>query len=417
MNKKGLSPVIGMVFVLLVMLVVMIPIAYLITATPAKYNQASASVQPIFNNAEEQMKEVNSPSSPVGFYYDNSSGKAYIVYFGTPPVSINISYFLVYTNNQIKNISINNVKSYSTTYNGYPAIVYSIGSGYKLVAMVTTLGNIIYANPYSDQGSGFPPSNSNYVVFSSPSPIYALVWGLKNNETMYAGYWVPSLRFSHGVPYGSIVRPVNPYPPAYFPIPGDFNAPRWGFSTLLPANWAGSHYKDAIAVIPVINNGNMKIKVNFVFLSSPPSNTNPNDIVGEIYLDTGIVSIPPRPLPLIGYVFNDSAVIGITVAGSYSPITWIYFFTLGNQTYLAAVHVEFMSVLGYWQTSVKIIPIPFSKTGSIEFQLVPGPGGRTIAIVSPLYDILLTGINVPAGSNIAIIFGKGLGLTSIEVTS
>ncbi|BFH73271.1 hypothetical protein SJAV_12150 [Sulfurisphaera javensis] len=49
-----MSSVIGMIFVLIIMLSVIIPVMYLVTSTPSKYEESLASVQPKVDEAEEQ---------------------------------------------------------------------------------------------------------------------------------------------------------------------------------------------------------------------------------------------------------------------------------------------------------------------------------------------------------------------------
>ncbi|BFH73272.1 hypothetical protein SJAV_12160 [Sulfurisphaera javensis] len=66
------------------------------------------------------------------------------MYYSEPAVPLNISYFLGYSGNDLKVIKIGDPTN--TTYNGYPAVEYDIGD-YTELAMVTSLGNIIYANP------------------------------------------------------------------------------------------------------------------------------------------------------------------------------------------------------------------------------------------------------------------------------
>ncbi|ARM75046.1 hypothetical protein [Acidianus manzaensis] len=164
-----MSPVIGMIFVLIIMLSVIIPVMYLVTSTPSNYEESYASVQPEMTKANEQLQEVNSPSSPIGFYY--GSGVAYIVYYSEPMVPLNISYFLGYSGNDLKVIKADPT---NTTYNGYPAIEYDIGD-YTELAMVTSLGNIIYADPIVHY-------NSN-VTDSTVSPIEMIAIQNYNSST------------------------------------------------------------------------------------------------------------------------------------------------------------------------------------------------------------------------------------------
>ncbi len=136
---KGLSAPIGMIFVLIIMIAILIPLMYYVNSMPAYEKQAQENAQPYEDQAQEQLLEVNGKDSPIGFYYDNQTGQAYFVYYGNPPIPINILYFLAGENK----IRADPVK---TTFQGYPALEYNVGD-WENIAMVTSLGNIIYADP------------------------------------------------------------------------------------------------------------------------------------------------------------------------------------------------------------------------------------------------------------------------------
>ncbi|AWR96566.1 hypothetical protein DFR86_02715 [Acidianus sulfidivorans JP7] len=158
-----MSPVIAMIFVLIIMVAIIVPEMYLITSTPAKYEQAYVSAEPKINLANEQLQEVNTPLSPIGFYYNNQTGQAYIVYYGEPEVPLNISYFIGY-NEKDNNITIIKVNDPSlSNFQNYPEQVYNVGY-YSELALVTTLGNIIYADPYYTISNMVNSSNAQNII-------------------------------------------------------------------------------------------------------------------------------------------------------------------------------------------------------------------------------------------------------------
>lgn len=193
-GKKGLSAVIGMVFLLIVMISVLMPLAFTVTSTTSKAEENLNAVRPLLLNAEEQLREVNNENSPVAFYYDNATGKALIVYYSTPQVPINVSYFLGYKGDKIQVI---NPRPTQTTYQKYPALEYQVGNFDKL-AMVTTLGNIIYADPMpkpqkSSSGSSSAqtsywlyPLKTTYTAYADPKKVVVCT-----NPTAITSAWTP----------------------------------------------------------------------------------------------------------------------------------------------------------------------------------------------------------------------------------
>lgn len=142
-KRKGLSAPIGMIFVLMIMMAIIIPMMYYVNSMPSNEAQAQENAQPYFTQAQEQLQEVNTQSSPVGFYYDNTTGEAYIVCYSTPPIPINVSYFI----GELTGIGhIVHAEPVKTTFNNYPALEYQVGR-FNELAMITTLGNIIYSDP------------------------------------------------------------------------------------------------------------------------------------------------------------------------------------------------------------------------------------------------------------------------------
>ncbi|BDC19517.1 hypothetical protein [Acidianus sp. HS-5] len=154
---KGLSAVIGMVFLLIVMVSVLVPLAMLTNSTASKEEENINAVQPMQNEAEEQITEVNEKNSPVGFYYCNTTGTVLLVFYSSPLVSINVSYFLGYDGGDVKIID---PQPEETTWDSHQALEYQVGEFEKL-AMVTTLGNIIYAYPMRNCDLGNNLDNAN----------------------------------------------------------------------------------------------------------------------------------------------------------------------------------------------------------------------------------------------------------------
>lgn len=164
---KGLSTVIGMVFLLIVMIAVLLPLALTVTSTTSKEEENINAIQPLQIEVEEQMREVNTENSPIGFYYCNVTGEALLVYYSSPPIPLNISYFLGYKGDYIQIIDPQPTR---TTWNKYPALEYQIGNFDKL-AMVTTLGNIIYADPMPhSQESSSSSYDASYWVYVLKTP-------------------------------------------------------------------------------------------------------------------------------------------------------------------------------------------------------------------------------------------------------
>ncbi|MUM64265.1 hypothetical protein D1867_03150 [Acidianus infernus] len=189
---KGLSAVIGMVFLLIVMIAVLLPLALTVTSTTSKEEENINAIQPLQIEVEEQMSEVNTENSPIGFYYCNVTGEALLVYYSSPPIPLNISYFLGYKGGYIQIIDPQPTR---TTWNKYPALEYQIGNFNKL-AMVTTLGNIIYADPMphsqESSSSSYDPSYWVYVLktpytsYTNPSTVQ-----ICNNPSAITNDWKP----------------------------------------------------------------------------------------------------------------------------------------------------------------------------------------------------------------------------------
>jgi hypothetical protein len=160
---KGLSAVIGMVFLLITMISVLIPLAMMITSTPSKDLEYQNAVKPMQNEVNEQLQEVN--GGPVGFYYCNKTGEALLVFYSTPAVPVNVSYFLGYKGCKA---CIIRAKGIGEVWNNYPAVEFQVGEFNKL-AMVTTLGNIIYADPLpalKTDGYSSDSSNQDGLIYS-----------------------------------------------------------------------------------------------------------------------------------------------------------------------------------------------------------------------------------------------------------
>ncbi|MQL55007.1 hypothetical protein [Acidianus ambivalens] len=190
---KGLSAVIGMVFLLIVMIAVLIPLALTVTSTTSKEEENINAIQPLQVEVEEQISEVNTENSPIGFYYCNVTGKAILVYYSSPPIPLNVSYFLGYKGGYIQIIDPQPTK---TTWNKYPALEYQVGNFNKL-AMVTTLGNIIYADPMphlqqsSNSSSAYDPYwvyrlNTPYTSYTNPSNVQ-----ICSNPSAITNDWKP----------------------------------------------------------------------------------------------------------------------------------------------------------------------------------------------------------------------------------
>ncbi|EWG07481.1 MAG: hypothetical protein ASUL_03194 [Candidatus Aramenus sulfurataquae] len=175
-KDKGLSAVIGMLFVLLIMLAVLIPLVTYMESSPTMQEQAIQQAQPYLQKAQEQLGEVNQQNSPVQIYYYD--GDVYLVYASTPPVPVNASYFLLYNGGTVKIVMT--PQPTKTTFNGYVAYAYQVGNGYSLVGLVTTVGNIIYADPYTPPGSA---STSSTSVDGGALPPLPLAVSLNSNTT------------------------------------------------------------------------------------------------------------------------------------------------------------------------------------------------------------------------------------------
>ncbi|MCI2415378.1 MAG: hypothetical protein MPF33_09095 [Candidatus Aramenus sp.] len=175
-EDKGISEVIGMLFVLLIMLAVLIPLITYTESSPTVQEQAIQQAQPYLQQAQEQLREVNQQNSPVHVYY--YSGNVYLVYSSTPPVPVNVSYFLLYDGGTVKEVMA--PQPTKTTFNSYVAYAYQVGNGYSLVALVTTVGNIIYADPYTLPDNA---STSSTSVNGGALPPLPLVISLNSNTT------------------------------------------------------------------------------------------------------------------------------------------------------------------------------------------------------------------------------------------
>jgi len=176
-KNKGLSAVIGMLFVLLIMLAVLIPLITYMESSPTVQEQAIQQAQPYLQKAQEQLGEVNQQNSPVQIYYYD--GDVYLVYSSTPPVPVNVSYFLLYNGGTVNTVMA--PQPTKTTFNGYVAYAYQVGNGYSLVGLVTTVGNIIYADPYTPPQS---TSTSSTSVDGGALPPLPLAVNLNSNTTV-----------------------------------------------------------------------------------------------------------------------------------------------------------------------------------------------------------------------------------------
>ncbi|BCU68897.1 hypothetical protein [Stygiolobus caldivivus] len=170
-RNRGLSEIIGFFVLLLILIAVLVPLGLYLLSSPAQQEQAKQSANGYKLTAEQQLSEFAiayaqgdaTPQLPAVLpVYTN--GNLYLVFPGgqNPEVPVTVKAYLVEysTGSGSEWLTLNTnlpvlvSKSNSTFYNGYKAIEIPLSSIYNLnpnnierVAIVTQLGNIIYAYP------------------------------------------------------------------------------------------------------------------------------------------------------------------------------------------------------------------------------------------------------------------------------
>ncbi|MUM65754.1 hypothetical protein D1867_10985 [Acidianus infernus] len=164
---KGLSEVIGFIILLIIALAILVPLGFYLTSLPTKQEQAQENAESYKALAAQQISEfqpVYNPQSPSPVlppvYLTYTDGSLYFILTSSknPPIPVVVKAYLIeYGNNWLvekTNLVVTSTTVNSTYANTYKAIEIPLTSIYKLnpanikaVAILTNLGNIIYAYP------------------------------------------------------------------------------------------------------------------------------------------------------------------------------------------------------------------------------------------------------------------------------
>lgn len=161
--RKALSPVIGMIIVILVIIAILIPFAYLLFSIPVAQSNYSNQAEALNSQAKAQLQEIeviqntyqllnnNTPAYYGLVYYNNN---LYVVFINNnqPPIPLTITSIYGLTDNGWTLISSQRItiSSPNSEFNNLPSFQIPLSSrnNYKYLAISTNLGNLITIPPY-----------------------------------------------------------------------------------------------------------------------------------------------------------------------------------------------------------------------------------------------------------------------------
>ncbi|AWR93285.1 hypothetical protein [Acidianus brierleyi] len=228
MNRKAISPVIAMLFVLLIVIVILIPLSYMIFSIPTSSDMAQANAQIYETSSQQQLSEITVIRNNLQLSSNNAMGSITPKYFGlvydnselyvlilqnNPSVPLVIKTILGLNSknewtviNKNVNIVINET-NINSKFNGYDSVKIPVSGNYNAIAVVTNLGNIIAVPPYTvilttyeTEPAGIVSLNPNsFKVLQNPqftinstAPLQALMAEYGNTLTLYSGELCPS---------------------------------------------------------------------------------------------------------------------------------------------------------------------------------------------------------------------------------
>jgi hypothetical protein len=228
MNRKAISPVIAMLFVLLIVIGILIPLSYMIFSIPTSSDMAQDNAQIYETSSQQQLSEItvirnnlqlssNNAISSItpkyfGLVYDNSELYVLILQ-NNPSVPLVIKTILGLNSknkwtviNKNVNILINET-NINSKFDGYDAVKIPVSGNYNAIAVVTNLGNIIAVPPYTvilttyeKEPAGIVSLNPNsFKVLQNPqftinstAPLQAFMAEYGNTLTLYSAELCPS---------------------------------------------------------------------------------------------------------------------------------------------------------------------------------------------------------------------------------
>ncbi|WP_196479488.1 hypothetical protein [Sulfolobus acidocaldarius] len=202
--KKAISPALGMIFVLIIIVAVLIPLSILLFSVPTSQQVAAQNSKAVSSIAQQELSEIAvietpsqlqsiitrntqfSSTSPIYYalmYYVNNTGSwLYIVILqNNPNVVLNITSILGLNSNG-QWVTVNNVFPHlpllaspntpGTSLAGYPAYLIRIGGNYVELAVITQLGNIIAVPKYD--GGLYQPNGMSAIISLDPNSFHVL---------------------------------------------------------------------------------------------------------------------------------------------------------------------------------------------------------------------------------------------------
>ncbi len=193
-RKKGLSSVIGLIFVLIIAIAVLIPFSYLFFSVPSSQTMASHNAQAISDVSNEQSSEIvviqtsqqlaslnlQASNGPIyyGLVYCRSKGTLYVLLLQniSPSIPLQINSILGF-NNGWHDISNEHVivdaDTATAQFHKYKAVAITIPQPYLKIAIVTNYGNMIEVTPYKY----IPPiyaKKSGGIIYMDPNSVKVL---------------------------------------------------------------------------------------------------------------------------------------------------------------------------------------------------------------------------------------------------